>query len=211
MYGLIYDDPIKLEFISERGLHLYLQFPKQESLQQTRNYVLSALITLFLTIVATLLFNLCKDIYQRRCRLKKFITHLELHHYKQYLIYKKHILIIDALIASTIILGVIVFNPFDWSALSKCCVVGMVIGFVLSINHSYNVSLEEYPIVIKSNKRIKIGGVGLIFIAFTAFYIHEFIIGIINPIDFIAYIVIGLFGIMPLIIINNHLKKKKRK
>ena len=70
IYGLVYSSNEKVQEIQKNGLTIFASFPEYESLQQTRNYILSALITLFLTLTATLGWNFVCKLYKQTKRLK---------------------------------------------------------------------------------------------------------------------------------------------
>lgn len=212
LYGILYNDSEKLEFIRSYGLSLYLQFPKQESLQQTRNYVLSTFITLFLTILATLVFNLIRKVFYKRRLIKKTSKKLFSHHVNSYIFLKNNIIYIDCLATFIITLLIEVFNPYDWMLISKFCVSGIAIGSVLLFKRQYNNDIEKIESVKRYYKRIRFSGFVVFIISYSVFLINDVLNGYMFAFDAIAIIIGAPIGVsitlLPLYILKN---KKKRK
>lgn len=112
--SLTFTDPNILEYILNNGLSLYIQFPKSESLQESRNYVLSAIITLFLTIISTLLFNHFKKAYLRRKKYVLAIKHTHTNHPRFALSVLKHLILYDISLCGIICLIIMFCNPYDY-------------------------------------------------------------------------------------------------
>lgn len=132
IHGITYDSPEKLAQIKNHGLEIYATFPEYESLQQTRNYVLSALITLFLTLTATIGWNLLCSFYKRMRKLNKIRKKVIFVHDKIYIKLNNYF-IANVTVVFIILNSIIYFiNPYEWSLIVYFAITILLIGFGIS-------------------------------------------------------------------------------
>lgn len=131
-----FTNPKKIKQLRENGMHIYLRFPNLMYLQQTRNYILSALITLFLSLLATYIYAIVKKAY-KKCQ--KIRHSQSMQNYKHpRLILRLHLEVLSyVLIAAMVIMTVIfLINPYKWSGLvmlsialsATCAIIGYYCG-----------------------------------------------------------------------------------
>lgn len=61
-----YHDKQKIRQIDKDGIHCLLSFPENETLQQVRLYIISAIITLLLTFLCKVMWDIIKKVYRTR-------------------------------------------------------------------------------------------------------------------------------------------------
>lgn len=70
-HQIIYKDKKKIDEISRNGFQCTMRFPQNETLQQVRIYIISALITLFFTILCKVIWDIVRKKYKERKRYNK--------------------------------------------------------------------------------------------------------------------------------------------
>ncbi len=113
---IVYTDSTKIDEIGTHGLKFYLEFPKNASVQQGRNYVLSAVITLFFTLLVSILYELLKKKYYSRKRRLNICKQLCLQDKPKLAIRLYNPLLFnDSFIATCLLLPFLMINPLELS------------------------------------------------------------------------------------------------
>jgi len=135
-----YSSSIVYNGADEYGEHfkLYLEFPKKASIQQARNYILSAFITLFFTLLTTISYNIIRIKNKSRRRRISVCTHLCKNN-KYTLATKLYypLLINDIIIVCGSLLPLIIINPFDWGSIRMFKIVLLIIVIILLLISTY--------------------------------------------------------------------------
>lgn len=118
---------------NDNNLHLklYLNFPKNASIQQARNYLLSAIITLFFTLITTITYNIIKKKYiERKERIKQIKLLCEKNKYHTANNLFLPFIINDSFLFIVLFLPIAIINPFKWSFWQTIIAITSVLGII---------------------------------------------------------------------------------
>lgn len=132
--GIVFSEKSKLKYINENGLNLITKFPKLESIQESRNYILSAFITLFFTLLVTNLFNAFLKIKAHRQRVLQIWEKTVASNVKKGLKFYRYLSMYDISLSIVITLLINVINPYDWNIfyqLGNLLIIPSIVNFGL--------------------------------------------------------------------------------
>lgn len=147
--SITFTDKEKLNYIKENGLRLFVTFYETESLQDSRNYILSALITLFLTLVATIGWTLFKNLLKHKQRINNVAKSINQSHPKYYVHFSNIILLLNIVIITIISIIIIICNPYDWSWIESLCFYIIIVGLIFFVRRNQIPLNEKTPITIR--------------------------------------------------------------
>lgn len=118
-----YTDPLKIETLQNRGLHFLLEFPKSKSIQEARNFILSAVITLFLTLLCTQGYSIIRKILnERKTKVKQAYRIIQSREESRIHILRT-ILPYNIIFSLVIGMTIILINPYDWNLFEKIIII----------------------------------------------------------------------------------------
>lgn len=135
-HEICYTDSAKLNKITEYGLDLIVKFPRLESVQESRNYIITAFITLFITILVTSLFKIAVKLKNYRKRLITILNTYRIIDIKKFNYFNKIIVFNDIAIGVVLSFILIFINPYDWNLIMKIAIVvlGIFIAYGLFVH-----------------------------------------------------------------------------
>lgn len=162
-----YMDAAKIETIKENGLNIFVKFPECESLQESRNYILSAIITLFLTLTATIGWTLFRKAHKQKSRINKFFKRLGNSHAEYFIKFKNRVLFSNLIIAVIVLSIFFILNPYDWLWVEFLCVLIILSGLVVFMNALSTMLQTSTQIMIcRYRWRLLSSGLSITFVGF---------------------------------------------
>lgn len=143
--GFLYRDSLKIQQIYLNGLDATLNFPLNEPIEKTRDFIINGLITLLITLLAGSIWKYIVKIYKRRKRFSEILLSIkESNNKERYKRFSKHRLLSNILLFSSIYFILILLDPWNWTIIEKIFVYLFVLYIIFRL-HLYFIEFKTNP------------------------------------------------------------------